>query len=102
MTLNEALVLGKGDYVCHPAKLDYRKVSGDPVKPPMRVTEVWINVKRTIVMIRIASVDATAWLDATGYELPPSGMEYDKLDREWISPAEMRKRKSERRNGVAA
>jgi len=70
MLLTEALQLDKGDTVCHPAGLDYRR-DGTPVKKPLRVTEAWWNEKRTIVLIRIASVAGGAWLDATGYELPP-------------------------------
>lgn len=56
MTLNEALVLHDGDFVCHPAKVDCRKGTGELVKIPLRVTKVWINAKRTIVMIRVHAI----------------------------------------------
>lgn len=95
MTITEALNLAIGDSVCHAAKLDYTH-KGMPVKAPMRITKIWVNAKRTIVLLRIASVDSTAWLDATGYELPPDGLTYDKWDREWVSPAELKRRKAER------
>lgn len=101
MLLNEALALQEGDTVCHSARLDYRP-DGAPVKTPMRVTKVWVNQKRTIVLLRIASVDSNAWLDALGYELPPDGMAYDRQEREWIAPAELKRRKLERRNGKSA
>jgi hypothetical protein len=101
MTIDEALALREGDTICHPARLDYLR-DGTPVKMPMRVTKVWQNTKRTIVLVRIAAVAHEAWLDATGYDLPPEGKVYDKLDREWITPAELKARKAERRNGTPA
>lgn len=38
MRLDQALAIQKGDYVVHPAKLDYKK--GKPVMLPIRVTDV--------------------------------------------------------------
>lgn len=63
---------------------------------PLRVTKTWQNDGRTIVRIRIASIGGDQWLDATSYELPPAGMLWDRIDQEWLTPAELRKRKLER------
>ena len=62
MTLEDALQLRVGDVVIHRATM--------PEDRPVRVRGVWVNAKRTIVMVRLPSIDRTAWLDATGYGLP--------------------------------
>lgn len=77
MTLEEALALKKGDKVTTP----HSKVRHQP----LRVTAVWVNDARTIVMIRIAAVDSSAWLHATGYELPPAGHEWDRSEFRWVT-----------------
>lgn len=85
MTLQEALNLRVGDHVLHVATAVSRK--------PIRVTEIWVNAKKTIVCIRCASIRSSIeWLDATGYELPPQGMVYDYKFRDWVTPAEKKRR----------
>lgn len=91
MTINEALTLTKGSYVCS-------RYTMPPLRP-IRVTDIWINRLETIVRIRAASVsdDPQQWLDATGYELPPKGHKWDKIKSEWVSAAEMARRAKDRR-----
>lgn len=92
MTITDALTLRVGDYVTHHAHVSHR-ASGGPRVPvrriPIRVTEVWVNATQTIVMVRLASIASTAWLDATGYGLPPAGHAWDRLTDEWIPSAEL-------------
>jgi len=76
ITLADALELKEGDRVCTP--------HSRPARKPYRITQVWVNDKRTIVMIRCHSLAGHAWLDATGYEHPPEGMVWD-MDR-WMTP----------------
>lgn len=87
MTLADALQLRKGDFILHKAGIVYGD-TGEPAMRPIRVTEVWVNAKRDIVLVRLASVDAKAWLDATAYELPPEGMVWNRGDNEWITTAD--------------
>ena len=95
MTIDEALALNEGDTVCHPAKLAYTS-QGIPVKAPMRITKVWVNAKRTIVLVRINEIAKEQWLDATAYEFPPAGLVYDKFAHEWLTPKELKERKEAR------
>ena len=85
MTLDEALTLRQGDYVVHKATAIAFK--------PIRVTDVWQNSKKTIVQVRLASVDPTAWLDATGYNLPPVGKMWDEVHCDWVTKAQYRERR---------
>lgn len=78
MTLGDALELVAGDRVCH-------RLTAPPLRP-LRVTEVWRNDQRTIVLIRMHALAGQEWIDATGYDLPPAGMVWA-YDR-WISPKE--------------
>lgn len=99
MTINEALALREGDHVTHPTHtLFIPDTGGGPTRIPLplRVTKVWQNERRTIVRIRINSVGQDQWLDATSYDLPPAGKEWDRVGREWLTPAELRQRKLER------
>lgn len=85
MTLDEALRLREGDYVMH-------KASAVPYKP-IRVTEIWVNSKRSIVMIRAAAIKSSLqWLDALGYEPPPAGKRWDDKAKEWVPDNGRKKR----------
>lgn len=79
MTLEEALALQKGDYVVTPRTRIPRE--------PVRVTDVWVNDSRTIVMFRAARIDASAWIHATGFELPPKGQVWNKELLRWVPKA---------------
>ena len=79
MTLDDALKLGVGDYVTH-------KHTAVTMRP-IRITELWVNEKRTIVLVRLASVASSAWLDATGYENPPAGKKWCKTCSAWETKA---------------
>lgn len=78
VTLADALTLRQGDYLCTPHTMPRRR--------PVRVTEVWVNERRTIVMVRLASIRQNDWLDATGYEHPPAGLVWDNARGQWITP----------------
>jgi hypothetical protein len=96
MTLADALALREGDTVCHSAGLDYR-ADGTPVMAPIRVTKVWVNAKSSIVLIRANAIGGAQWLDATGYELPPPGLVYDRTTFAWMTPEEKKLAVAERR-----
>lgn len=92
MTVEDALTLRVGDHVLHKAALSYTK-AGFPAKRPVRITEVYVNVKRTIVSIRLASVNPGAWLHATEFELPPDGFRWDYNGKEWLTIEEYKRRR---------
>jgi hypothetical protein len=83
MTLEQALTLNDGDFVTH-------KHSAVSMKP-LRVSAVWVNNKKSIVLVRIAAVGRDAWLDATGYELPERGKIWCDIHREWEWQADHRR-----------
>jgi len=84
MTLAEALTLVKGDVVVHRATL--------PELMPMRVAEVWVNEKQSIVLVRLPSIGGASWLDATGYEWPPEGKKWCRECLRWHTGRERRER----------
>lgn len=86
MTLDEALGLRQGQHVIH-------RATAPPLRP-CRITELWINSKRTLVRVRLASVDPSAWLDACSYELPPAKQLWDERFLDWVSREEFRKRRA--------
>ena len=88
MTLEEALQVTEGSYVTSPVMYQRR---------PLRITKVWFNDKLTIALCRIAQIGGDQWLDLTGYDLPPKGMTWDKVMEEWVTHAEMKRRKEQRR-----
>src|SRR5262245_2209211 len=65
MTLQEALTLRKGDIVTNKHTM--------PSLVPIPVSDVWINSKRSIVLVRLHKIAKERWLDATGYDLPEHG-----------------------------
>ncbi|HKW14689.1 MAG TPA: hypothetical protein VJS69_09405 [Candidatus Krumholzibacteria bacterium] len=96
MTLDEALGLAEGDYVINRhTPVPYR---------PIRITAIWVNSKRTIVSLRLASIDPRAWLDARGYDLPPAGKIWDPGFRDWVTREVFAKRRAtmERRPSATA
>lgn len=95
MTLEQALRLGEGDYVTHAQDVKFDR-DGVAQRRPIRVTATWVNEKKTIVRIRVASVAALPWLDAQSFELPPAGHVWDKIETQWVTHEEMRKRKRAR------
>jgi len=77
MNLADARTIKKGDTLIHPeTAVRWR---------PISVTDVWMNKNETIVLVRLASVDKTAWLDATGYEFPKPHSVWCKSHSEWES-----------------
>jgi|SRR5262245_326744 len=82
MTLREALTLRKGDVVVHRATL--------PEWMPMRVAEVWVNEKQTIVLVRLPAIGGAAWLDATGYDFAPEGQKWCRTCLRWHTARERR------------
>jgi hypothetical protein len=85
MTLQEALSIRPGDKLV-------TKYTGIPLRP-VRVTDVWVNARHSIVLVRL---DPAAWLDATGYDLPPKGMGWDDFHCEWVDSEELKRRKQGR------
>jgi len=90
MTLEEALTLVKGDVVVHRATL--------PELMPMRVAEVWVNEKRSIVLVRLPSIGGASWLDATGYEWPPEGKTWCRTCIRWHTRREKREKHADLRD----
>jgi len=101
MTLEDALGLRVGDYV----------VSGLTAKPwrPCRVAAVWVNaigervrsfprggdITGAIVRVRLPSIEASAWLDPVGFELPSVRFRGQKWCRQcgvWETKADKRER----------
>lgn len=75
MTLSDAKTLKQGEYVMSPH-------SDTPFRP-LRITQVSMNEKGSVVMIRVnglASVTAMAggWADATAFTRVPSGFTWDR------------------------
>jgi hypothetical protein len=83
MTLQQALLLQKGDIVTN----KYTPISHEPIP----VTDVWINNKRSIVLLRLHKVAKERWLDATGYELPESGKIWCDIHNRWEWSADHRR-----------
>lgn len=83
MTIDQALALEKGAVVTTPHTV--------PAMRPIRVTDVWINPKRTIVLVHLAGIAKDAWLDATGYDLPEPGTVWCLNHRTWETTAEHRR-----------
>jgi len=75
MTLEQALTLRKGDLVTN----KFTEISMQPIP----VTEVWINDKRTIVLIRLHKVAKDQWLRAIGYDLPEKGKTWCEIHSRW-------------------
>jgi len=65
MTLDQALLLRKGDIVTSKFTM--------PSFEPNRIAEVWISDNRQHVMIRIPKLGKERWLHAIGFELPEDG-----------------------------
>ena len=63
MTLAQALTVRDGDYVTS-------KYVNRPGQP-LRVTQVWVNARQTIVQFRIHALGGTGWVDSSAVELPP-------------------------------
>lgn len=65
MTIAEALTITKGSYATHP--------HADRGQKKLRVTHVWANEARTIVMFRVHSLTGSDWIhaEAFGKWVPP-------------------------------
>ena len=83
MTLDDALALRKGDHVISNRTM--------PKYEPIPVTAVHINDKRTIVNVRLNKIGKEQWLDATGYELPPTGKIWCRIHALWEWTADHRR-----------
>lgn len=81
MTLEAALAMHKGATVTS-------KFTSPPLRP-LRVTEVWVNARRTIVRFRVFALrgtrfdEAGPWLDSSGVELAPKDHEWSTLANRW-------------------
>lgn len=74
MQMVEAKQVSAGDYVT--------SVHTVPPLKPLRVTRAWVNRDGTIARFLIHGL-RDAWVDSSGVEMAPKGMDWDTVRNRW-------------------